>query len=219
MDEVIDTGLDRLKAGGFTNSGTWKRSGQEPPHCEGPIPSEPGVYVFVQGGRIRYVGAAQKRLSSRIKSYERRQRDQSSNRPVHVALTKAVTKTEVVEVYTRVITPPIQVTFDGLPIDYLVGLEAGLIEEFKPAWNRRGRKLVLDEIDTVAKAKDTVRRVKADSRKITVLVKNPKRPGTNRYARFALYRDGMTVDSSVKAGGRRHDIETDTTRKFIRVSR
>jgi hypothetical protein len=34
-----------------------------------------------------------------------------------------------------------------LPIDYTVGLEAGLIQVIDPAWNRRGRRLVLDDID------------------------------------------------------------------------
>ena len=50
------------------------------------------------------------------------------------------------KVHTLVIDQPLQDGLDGLPIDYTVGLEAGLIQVIDPTWNRRGRKLVLDEI-------------------------------------------------------------------------
>jgi excinuclease UvrABC nuclease subunit len=148
MAGVIETELGRLITWGFIRSGTWRRDAGSPPRCEGDIPKEPGVYVFVESGHIRYVGAAKKCIRSRMDSYQRRQRDRSSSRPVHRALAKAVTATNVVEVYTRVIATAIQVGPDGLPVDHLVGLEAGLIEKFKPEWNRRGRKLVADKIET-----------------------------------------------------------------------
>jgi hypothetical protein len=147
MTESTQTALARLRAGGFTNSGTWRRIDQKTPRCEGKIPREPGVYIFVEHNCIRYIGAAQNGLQRRMKSYERRQCDLSSPRPVHRALAKAVTATDVVEVYTLVIIGASEVGNEGLPVDRLVGLEAGLIEEFKPAWNRRGRKLILDKIE------------------------------------------------------------------------
>jgi hypothetical protein len=33
-----------------------------------------------------------------------------------------------------------------LPMDLLIGLEAGIIQEFNPRWNRRGTRLLLDEM-------------------------------------------------------------------------
>ena len=69
----------------------------------------------------------------------------TSTRPVHAELGRAIDGNMPVEIHTMVIDQPSR--SDGLPIDYAVGLEAGLIEALDPAWNRRGRKSVLDEID------------------------------------------------------------------------
>jgi hypothetical protein len=119
------------------------------------VPKAPGVYLFIAGGIVKYVGSAQKSLHARMKSYERRQRDQKltllvpqSTRPIHRELGKAIDGHKAVEVHTLVIPNPLQDGVDGLPIDYAIGLEAGLIQAVNPAWNRRGRTLLLDDIDT-----------------------------------------------------------------------
>jgi hypothetical protein len=139
--------LRNLIAAKFERTGTWRRNKQMQAICEGSIPPAPGVYLFIVGGVIHYVGSAQESLLSRIKSYERRQRDRTSARPVHVELGIAIDGSLPVEVHTLVIDQPLQYGLDGLPIDYTVGLEAGLIQAIDPAWNRRGRRLVLDDID------------------------------------------------------------------------
>jgi hypothetical protein len=48
---------------------------------------------------------------------------------------------------------------------------------------------------------------------------NPKRAGSAAATRFALYKDGMTVEAALKAGLRSDDIAFDLheTRKFITV--
>jgi hypothetical protein len=65
------------------------------------------------------------------------------------------------------------------------------------------------------------------TRRITVLEpNNPKRPGTQANRRFALYRNGMTVDeyySACEEAGENVkyaalDIEWDSDRKFIKLS-
>ena len=145
---MIEVGLDRLIAARFEQTGAWRRNEHGQVVCEGSLPKAPGVYVFVVSRIIRYVGSAQRSLSARMKSYERRQRDQKSDRPVHLELGKAIDRDAIVEIYTRVINDPIQNDPDGLPIDYAIGLEAGLIQAVDPAWNRRGRKLVLDDINS-----------------------------------------------------------------------
>jgi len=57
------------------------------------------------------------------------------------------------------------------------------------------------------------------SKTITVLVKNPKRDGSQSHKRFALYRDGMSeAEYATKVGSAslaRADIRWDQQRQFI----
>lgn len=54
---------------------------------------------------------------------------------------------------------------------------------------------------------------------ITVVAEsNPKRPGTNAHAIFALYQTGMTVAEFLRAGGRRVDLRWDEAHGFISVA-
>lgn len=56
-------------------------------------------------------------------------------------------------------------------------------------------------------------------KKITLLSKeNPKRTGSASYARFALYKTGMTVEAFVAAGGTMGDVDYDSKHKFISVA-
>ena len=61
-----------------------------------------------------------------------------------------------------------------------------------------------------------------DARTIKLLPVNAEtklaKPGSKREARFALYRDGMSVDQYVEAGGRRRDVERDVKAGRISVS-
>jgi hypothetical protein len=142
--------INNLIAAKFEKTGTWRRNEQQQAICDGSVPTSPGVYLFIVGGVVRYVGSAQRSLFARMKSYERRQRDRTSTRPVHAELGRAIDGSLPVEVHTLVIDQPARTCSDalgGLPIDYAVGLEAGLIEAIDPDWNRRGRRSVLDEID------------------------------------------------------------------------
>ena len=57
-----------------------------------------------------------------------------------------------------------------------------------------------------------------DSRIIRVQsVTNPKIRGTAVWARFNLYRDGMTVRIFLKKGGKRADLKYDEHRRYIRL--
>lgn len=58
-----------------------------------------------------------------------------------------------------------------------------------------------------------------DGRKITLLAKaNPRKAGTTRAARFALYTNGMTVSEFVTAGGFRADIKCDVDEGNIKLA-
>ncbi len=49
-------------------TGVWRRNEQGHAICEGSLPKEPGVYLFIEGRVIRYVGAAQTTLHSRMRT-------------------------------------------------------------------------------------------------------------------------------------------------------
>jgi hypothetical protein len=56
-----------------------------------------------------------------------------------------------------------------------------------------------------------------DAQVITVLMANPKRPGTAAFARYAKYVDGMTVAEAVEAGLRRDDFRWDIAHNHISI--
>lgn len=57
------------------------------------------------------------------------------------------------------------------------------------------------------------------SEKISLLVpNNPKRAGSSAFDRFALYKDGMTVDEYLKAGGTMADINWDLGHRLISLT-
>jgi hypothetical protein len=57
--------------------------------------------------------------------------------------------------------------------------------------------------------------------KLLPLAADAKRakPGSKREHRFSLYRDGITIDEYVQAGGRRHDVARDAQAGRISVSK
>ena len=56
---------------------------------------------------------------------------------------------------------------------------------------------------------------RSDPRVITNIQPNPKKPGSASHARFALYRDGMTVAEFCAAGGSPADVKWDAERSYI----
>ena len=73
-------------------------------------------------------------------------------------------------------------------------------------------------IQAEKKAKAEAKRNALLSRVITVLVQaNPKKPGSKSFARFALYKTGMTIGEFEKAGGRAGDVNWDTKHNFISI--
>ena len=61
--------LRELKKAGFTKSGIF-HSVDDAVKLTGDIPKHPGIYLLVVGGKIRYVGKTERRISSRLKAYE-----------------------------------------------------------------------------------------------------------------------------------------------------
>ena len=94
--------MDDLRAAEFRSVAKWRR-GVDSISCDGDVPQKSGLYLFVVEQHVRYVGSALNRLDKRMQSYQRRQRDQRSNRPVQKELADAVNRGECVEVYVRAI--------------------------------------------------------------------------------------------------------------------
>jgi len=57
----------------------------------------------------------------------------------------------------------------------------------------------------------------ADHQVITLLVANPKKPGSMAFRRYKLYVDGMTVREALDAGLRRDDFRWDTAKGHISI--
>lgn len=132
---------------GFVLTGTFRWTGSCVLETAEKIPKVRAIYAFVRGDEVLYVGAATD-LRRRLGAYRRRQQHGSRRRrPVHGLLTEALGKSAV-QVFTRTFDEE-HGTFDGLPVDLLIGVEAGLIATTNPIWNRRGVRRLAVELPVV----------------------------------------------------------------------
>lgn len=96
-------------------------------------PRDAGVYAFVVGGTVRYVGSAQRGLHSRFRRYATADTMRTSAR-VRGNILACLDQGQVVEIYTLI--PPSH-AWKGLPVDLIAGIEEGLIRSMRPVRNRR----------------------------------------------------------------------------------
>jgi len=68
------------------------------------------------------------------------------------------------------------------------------------------------------KAPAAPRAAKTDTRRITAIVANPKRPGSACHGRYNLYTEGMTVSTYLSLGGTLADIRWDAKQGFITLT-
>jgi hypothetical protein len=147
QNRISSVKIKELKNAGFQCTGKWC-NGTSGVSCKGSIPKKPGVYLFVVKQRIKYVGSA-RNLCERMKRYQGKQRqptqgNERKTRPVHSRLSKLIRKSKIVKVYTLPIDNNEPYRWkDLLPVDLILGIEAALIAEINPRWNRRGRKPML----------------------------------------------------------------------------
>jgi len=145
--------LAELIDAGFRLSAKLHKNDAGDPVLSSGTPLESGIYLFVVENRIRYVGSAAKSLSRRMNSYARRQKlaahqkQALSTRPVHVELAKVLAGNHDVEIYTCAIAAGERIVWNRLPVSVRLGLEAALIIDIDPPWNRVGRSLPLDSDD------------------------------------------------------------------------
>ena len=132
---MIENHAAWLILGGFTHAGDWLlKPDSSRAEFHGSAPKEAGVYAYLVGGVISYVGSAQRGLKRRLRHYVLADNKRTSMR-VREAIEAKLKAGLKVEVFTIV---PAPMTHNGLPIDPVVGLEEGLIRFVKPEWNLRG---------------------------------------------------------------------------------
>jgi len=129
--------LKDLKNAGFKKCALW-RLGEDNStflEVESEIPNKPGIYLFVVAKIVRYVGKADNTLDGRVHHYVRAMRRDKRLRPVHKGILDALKKGDKVTVFTLDLKQPRIIRYKGMPLDRLVGIEAGLIEKINPDWN------------------------------------------------------------------------------------
>jgi hypothetical protein len=130
--------LKDLKNVGFKQCAVWRLRDDNSAflEVEDVISEKPGIYLFVVDGKVRYVGKADDTLHKRVHSYQRRMGGTKRPRPVHKGIRDALERGDKVTVFTLDIKEPrIIKSKEGIPLDRLVGIEAGLIETIDPDWN------------------------------------------------------------------------------------
>ena len=130
------TTLDGLIDAGFVHAGRWTKFEVTTKLNL----DEPGVYAFVVDGEVKYIGKTDRSLSARFRSHRERTEDaeQDDRLPVHFRLAETIYGGRAVEIY--VLLGAGQTTmWRGLPVDVLSGLEAALIRQFDPPYNRVSR--------------------------------------------------------------------------------
>ena len=131
--------INVLIGAGFAHVATWRRDPASSVSLLGQFPSSPGLYLFVEGEVIQYVGSASDGLHRRMRNYQRRQNARNSPRPVHTSLSDALMRGASIAVFVKVVVDSEQCEWNGLPVDILLGVEAAIIKKINPSWNRRGR--------------------------------------------------------------------------------
>lgn len=124
-----------LAASGFEHSSRWLLSKEGVLILERPLPRTPGVYSFVKNGVAQYVGLATMGLAKRCYFYSRPGSTQRTSQRINELLSEELRRNSLIDVYTA--TPP-DLSWKGLPVSGVAGLELGLIEHFWLPWNLRG---------------------------------------------------------------------------------
>jgi hypothetical protein len=109
-------------------------SGQSRPSHSAPVPTNVG-YTFVSGDVALYVGVATMGLAKRLYFYRRPGPTQKTSIRVKALLLEALETIQQIDIYTAT---PTNVEWNGVPVSGVAGLEYGLIQTFKLAWNIRG---------------------------------------------------------------------------------
>lgn len=131
-ESVVLTAIETLRNGGFTLLGSWRTPNCRP-HKLGAIRYVPGLYAFVVGDDVRYIGKADT-LHRRLRNYGNRafRNGARPQRGVHEAIEPLVRGGTEVLVYVC----PMPGSLDP----ELRAAETALLIALQPEWNRTYRR-------------------------------------------------------------------------------
>jgi hypothetical protein len=130
-----DLAVEDLLRAGFVHSSRWRLTEEGELAVETEIPSARGVYAMAKNGVVQYIGLATMGLAKRFKFYVRPGKTQRTSIRLNKLLKNELRAPQVIDIYT--VSPP-DLTWNGLPVSGMAGLELGLIERYKLPWNIRG---------------------------------------------------------------------------------
>lgn len=122
-----------LKRAGFVLIAEWKLV-EGNLRLEGEIPDNPSVYAHVVEGIVMYVGMASKSLRQRMYFYVKPGKTQSTNLRMTPLINGQLAAGK--RVWLLAAQPGVG-EWNGLSIDLVAGLEAGLLKTLRPPWNLR----------------------------------------------------------------------------------
>jgi excinuclease UvrABC nuclease subunit len=101
--------------------------------------SEPGVYVFLIGEEIVYVGLTLRSLQGRMNQYRRGDPRQRTSARINGRIKTGLAEGAAVKVFTA---QPEASHWNGLPVNTSAGLEYRLVQALTPIWNIQTGRIV-----------------------------------------------------------------------------
>jgi len=129
------TSWEILLRAGFQFLGEWAQDSDAEIRLDAKAPVEPGVYAFVADDIIVYVGLTQTGLRTRLSHYRLGHAKQRTSSRVKKLIIDALATGQRIKV---MVAMPTSGQWNGLPVNTAAGLEAGLIQMIRPAWNILG---------------------------------------------------------------------------------
>ncbi len=123
---------DLLLRSGFVEIGTWVQTEDGGVALDGRASSDPGVYIFLIGDKVVYVGLTVRSLQGRMNQYRRGDPRQRTSARIKGRIKATLAEGASVKVFTAQPEPS---EWNGLPIHTAAGLEYGLIQALRPSWN------------------------------------------------------------------------------------
>lgn len=128
------TSSKTLRRAGFQTVAEWTSAGDSI-QLDSPVPREPGVYALTLDDKVVYVGLTLTGLRRRMDQYRRGYKHHRTSSRVKELIMAALVEGRRVKVMVAI---PQHSVWNGLPVNTAAGLEAGLIELIRPAWNILG---------------------------------------------------------------------------------
>jgi hypothetical protein len=120
---------------GFQFVGEWTQGSENDIKLEATAPLKPGVYAFVVDDIVVDVGLTNNNLRACFDQYRRGHEGQRTRSRVNNLIGQALSEGRRVKV---VVAMPDPLDWHGLPVNTAAGLEGGLIQMIRPAWNITG---------------------------------------------------------------------------------